>query len=72
MLEALESARNSAEVLEARDFARVDYDTEKSAGRMARAKNAHDEIVTAVYGAYLRFDRAQGEMNAGDATVRLS
>ena len=34
---ALDSARSSAEVLEARDLARVAYDAAKSAGRMARA-----------------------------------
>lgn len=46
---ALSSARSSAEVLEARDMARVAYDASKSAGRMARAKQAHDEVIAAVY-----------------------
>lgn len=46
---AMASARNSAEVLEARDMARVAYDAAKSAGRMARAKQAHDDIIAAVY-----------------------
>lgn len=46
---ALSSAKSSAEVLEARDFARVAYDAAKSAGRMARAKQAHDEVIGAVY-----------------------
>lgn len=46
---ALETARTSAEVLEARDFARVAYDAAKSAGRMAKAKQAHDEVIGAVY-----------------------
>jgi hypothetical protein len=46
---SLEAARNSAEVLEARDMARVAYDAAKSAGRMARAKGAHDEMQVVVY-----------------------
>ena len=46
---ALEGARSSAEVLEARDTARVAYDAAKSAGRMARAKKAHDDVLAAVY-----------------------
>lgn len=46
---ALSAARTSAEVLEARDLARAAYDAAKSAGRMARAKEAHDEIIGAVY-----------------------
>lgn len=46
---ALTSAKTSAEVLEARDVARVAYDAAKSAGRMARAKKAHEEVIAAVY-----------------------
>ncbi len=46
---ALISAKSSAEVLEARDMARVAYDAAKSAGRMARAKKAHEEVMAAVY-----------------------
>jgi hypothetical protein len=46
---ALDGARTSAEILEARDFARVAYDATKSAGRMARAKQAHDDVIGAVY-----------------------
>lgn len=46
---ALTAARDSGEVLEARDMARVAYDAAKSAGRMARAKKAHDEVIAAVY-----------------------
>jgi len=45
----LASARDSGEVLEARDIARVAYDAAKSAGRMAKAKKAHDEVIGAVY-----------------------
>lgn len=45
----LSNARTSGEVLEARDYARVAYDATKSAGRMARTKKAHDEVIAAVY-----------------------
>jgi len=41
-------AKSSAEVLEARDMARVAYDTAKSAGRYAKAQKAHDDILVAV------------------------
>jgi len=47
--DALSSAQSSAEVLEARDMAKVAYDAAKSAGRIARAKKAHDDVVGAVY-----------------------
>lgn len=46
---ALLEARSSAEVLEARDMATVAYDAAKSAGRLARAKKAHEAIIGAVY-----------------------
>jgi hypothetical protein len=46
---ALGEARSSGEVLEARDLARVAYDAAKSAGRMARAKDAHDQVIRAVH-----------------------
>lgn len=46
---ALDAATTSAEVLEARDMASVAYDVAKSAGRIARAKQAHDEVLSAVY-----------------------
>ena len=42
---ALDSARTSAEVLEARDMARVAYDAAKSAARMHKAKQAHGELM---------------------------
>lgn len=45
----LARAETAAEVLEARDRAHAAYDAAKSAGRIARAKQAHDEVVTAVY-----------------------
>lgn len=46
---ALNGARTSAEVLEARDLARVAYDAARSASRIAKAKEAHDEVIGAVY-----------------------
>jgi len=46
---ALTSAKTSAEVLEARDMASIAYDAAKSAGRMARAKKAHEQVIAAVY-----------------------
>lgn len=45
----LASAETAAEVLDARDAASVAYDAAKSAARIARAKQAHDEIIGAVY-----------------------
>lgn len=47
--QALVNAKDSAEVLEARDMARVAYDAAKSAGRLARAKEAHDTVLAQVY-----------------------
>lgn len=47
--QALLSARSSAEILDAMDLARVAYDASKAAGRMARAKTAHDDVIAAVY-----------------------
>lgn len=41
-------AKSSAEVLEARDMARMAYDAAKSVGRHARAKQAHADVVAAV------------------------
>lgn len=64
---ALASARTSGEVLEARDMASVAYDAAKSAGRMARAKNAHDEIIGAVYRA-----QADAALIEARAKVRLA
>lgn len=61
---ALEGARTSGEVLEARDTARAAYDAAKSAGRMARAKGAHDEIIAGVHRAqaHALAIRARAEM----------
>lgn len=41
----LASATSAAEVLEARDTARVAYDAAKSSARFLRAKGAHDELI---------------------------
>lgn len=42
-------AETAAEVLDARDAANIAYHAAKAAGRLARAKQAHDEVITAVY-----------------------
>lgn len=65
---ALENARTSAEVLEARDFARAAYDAAKSAGRMAKAKQAHDSIVSEVHRAqaHALAIRARAEMRLAE------
>ncbi|NGM47928.1 hypothetical protein G5B31_20635, partial [Rhodobacter sp. SGA-6-6] len=44
-----EGARSSAEMLEARDLARVAYDAAKIASRMAKAKQAHDSLIADVH-----------------------
>jgi DNA N-6-adenine-methyltransferase (Dam) len=41
----LDSAKSSAEILEARDTAAFAYDAAKSAARINRAKGAHDDLV---------------------------
>jgi hypothetical protein len=61
---ALSNARTSGEVLEARDAAQVAYDAAKLAGRMARAKKAHDEVIAAVY-------RAQGDALLIEARAKM-
>jgi hypothetical protein len=60
----LMEARSSAEVLEARDMARLAYDAAKSAGRIARAKQAHDEILAAVH-------RAQADALLVEARAKM-
>jgi hypothetical protein len=45
----LAAAENSAEILDARRDATVAYDAAKIAGRVAKAKQAHDEVISAVY-----------------------
>jgi hypothetical protein len=65
---ALESARSSAEVLEARDMARVAYDAAKSAARMTRAKQAHDSLIVEVHRsqAHALAIRARAEMRLAE------
>ena len=61
---ALSSARTSAEVLEARDMARIAYDAAQSVNRIARAKDAHDEVIGAVY-------RAQADAALIEARAKM-
>lgn len=65
---ALDSARDSAEVLEARDMARAAYDAAKSAGRIAKAKQAHDSIISDVHRAqaHALAIRARAEMRLAE------
>lgn len=65
---ALDAARDSAEVLEARDMARVAYDAAKSAGRIAKAKQAHDTIISDVHRAqaHALAIRARAEMRLAE------
>lgn len=46
---ALASASTAAEVLDARDKATLAYDSAKRAGRIQKAKRAHDDIVAATH-----------------------
>jgi hypothetical protein len=65
---ALASARTSAEVLEARDMARVAYDAAKSAARIIRAKEAHDSLIADVHRAQAHAlnIRARAEMRLAE------
>lgn len=65
---ALDSARSSAEVLEARDMARVAYDAAKSAARIHRAKQAHDSLISDVHRsqAHALAIRARAEMRLAE------
>lgn len=65
---ALEAARSSAEVLEARDMARVAYDAAKSAARIAKAKQAHDSLISEVHRsqAHALAIRARAEMKLAE------
>lgn len=47
--QTLASAKSAAEVLEARDMASAAYDTAKRAARLAKAKGAHDELLSKVH-----------------------
>ena len=59
------NARTAAEVLEARDLASFAYDTAKRAARLARAKNAHDELIAAAHRA--QADALEIEAQANEA-----
>ena len=48
---ALVNARSHAEVMEARDLARVAYDAAKSMARIHKVKQAHDSILTQTHAA---------------------
>lgn len=65
---ALNSARTSAEVLEARNSARVAYDAAKSAARIMKAKAAHDSLVADVHKAQANAlaIRARAEMRLAE------
>lgn len=62
--QTLMNARTSAEVLEARDLASIAYDAAKTAGRIARAKQAHDEVLAAVH-------RAQADALLVEARAKM-
>lgn len=65
---ALDSARTSAEVLEARDFAKMAYDQAKSIARIAKAKQAHDSLIMDVHQAqaHALTIRARAEMRLAE------
>jgi hypothetical protein len=46
---ALAGARTSAEILEAKEIASFAYDAAKKTARLAKAKDAHDDIIQRVY-----------------------
>ena len=46
---ALVNARDAAEVLEARDLATLAYDVAKRTARLAKAKQAHDDLIVAAH-----------------------
>lgn len=46
---SLTAARTAAEVLDARDLASVAYDLAKKTARLMKAKQAHDDLIGAVY-----------------------
>lgn len=66
--QALMDAKSSAEVLEAREMARIAYDAAKTAGRIAKAKQAHDSILADVYRsqAHATAIRARAEMRLAE------
>lgn len=48
-VQALQNAETSAELLDAKEAASLAYDASKRAGRMARAKGAHDDLIAAAH-----------------------
>jgi len=60
----LQSATTSGEILEAREAANAVYAAAKIAGRMARAKGAHDDLMMKVY-------RAQGDALMIEARAKM-
>jgi hypothetical protein len=46
---ALTRAKSSAEVLEAKELATVAYDAAKTTARIAKAKRAHDSLISEIY-----------------------
>jgi hypothetical protein len=63
----LAEASTSAEVLEAKTMAGVAYDAAKSAGRIARMKEAHDDLLGKIYRS-----QAQCVIIEGEAQARLA
>lgn len=63
----LAEAKTSAEVLEAKTTASVAYDAAKSAGRIARMKEAHDDLIQKIYRS-----QAQCVIIEGEAQARLA
>lgn len=61
---ALANARSAAEVLEAKEMAGLAYDAAKRAGRLARAKEAHDSVLADVY-------RAQADALVIEARAKM-
>src|SRR5581483_8766233 len=47
--QALLGAKSSAEILEARDIANIAYHTAKATARIAKARDAHDNVVAAAH-----------------------
>ena len=60
----LAEAKTSAEVLEAKTTAGVAYDAAKSAGRIARMKEAHDDLIQKIYRSQAQCVIIQGEAQA--------
>jgi hypothetical protein len=46
---SLSNATSAAEILEAKEMASLAYDAAKKTARFAKAKQAHDEVISAVY-----------------------